>query len=203
MTYTDLYKEFLNEFFKEQPDLSILKKLLDENDIDVNLYRSEYGDTLLNIAADDRRDYDLTKLLLEHGADPEMPLDDENCTVLCNMQFANDGTGYYRIYEESIRIVELLLQYGADPAVVCDNETLFESVTFDLFNEPFDIEYSVIFLTLLIVYGEDKLKDYIDYKKPFNKNIALAYRFFFKDVGDGYHKTGVIYGPSGDVYAEL
>lgn len=201
MTYTDQYKEFLNEFFKEKPDMSILKKLLDENNIDVNLYRSEYGDTLLNIAAEDRRDYDLTKLLLEHGADPEIPLDDENCTVLWNMQYVWED----KKFDESLRITNTLLRYGADPASVCDNETLYWYVHYKVFNEygsP-DYDYIVSFFTLLIVYGAEKLQRCVDYKKPFNKDIALAYRFCFKDVGDGYHKTGVIYGPSEDVYAEL
>lgn len=207
MKTTNTLNQFLKEFNKESPDIRLLSKMLDESGIDVNGYRNEHGETLLNVAADDKRNYELVKLLLEHGADPEIPLDEENCTVLWNMQYANlnnEDNIDTHTYEESVRITELLLQFGANPASVCDNESLYYYIRYKVFNEPeFEHDYIIIFMTLMIVYGEEKLKEYVNYKKPFNKDIALAYRLYFKDVGDGYHKTGVIYGPSSEIYAEL
>lgn len=192
---------FLKEFNKDHPDIELLSKLLDERAIDVNAYRNEYNDTLLEIAADDKRNYALTELLLRSGADPNMSLDEENNTVLWNMQYVwEDGK-----YDESLLITELLLKYGADPGIICDNETLYEYVRYKVFNERDDHDYNyiILFFILLVVYGEENLKGSLNYIKPFNKDIALAYRIYFKDAGDGDHEIGVIYGPDGKTYAEV
>lgn len=192
---------FLKEFYKDHPNIELLSMLLDEHAIDVNTYRDEYNNTLLEIAADDKRNYALTELLLRYGAEPNVSLDEEDNTVLWNMQYIwEDGN-----YDESILITELLLRYGADPAIICDNETLYEYVRYKVFNEygESDYDYIILFFTLLVVYGAENLKDKLDYIKPFNKDIALAYRIYFKDAGDGYHEIGVIYGPDGKTYAEV
>ena len=192
---------FLAGFNKDHPDIELLSKLLDERAIDVNAYRNEYNDTLLEIAADDKRNYALTELLLRYGAEPNVSLDEEDNTVLWNMQYIwEDGT-----YDESLLITELLLKYGADPGIICDNETLYEYVRYKVFYErgESDYDYIILFFTLLVVYGEENLKGKLNYIKPFNKEIALAYRIYFKDAGDGYHEIGVIYGPDGKTYAEV
>lgn len=192
---------FLKEFYKDHPNIELLSMLLDEHAIDVNTYRDEYNNTLLEIAADDKRNYALTELLLRYGAEPNVSLDEEDNTVLWNMQYIwEDGT-----YDESLLITEWLLKYGANPGMICDNETLYEYVRYKVFNERDDHDYNyiILFFILLVVYGEENLKGSLNYIKPFNKDIALAYRIYFKDAGDGYHEIGMIYGPDGKTYAEV
>ena len=94
----------------------IAKKLLDAGaDVNSNSYGAGDGETVLISAVDDNN-YNLTKLLLQNGADP-------------NRQMSSGLTALHSsFYNATVAISKLLLKYGANPYVRggCQNENFID-----------------------------------------------------------------------------
>ena len=153
----------------------------------------------------------MVKLLLEHGADPNMICDDEN--PLWDLQYNDYSDEIYEKEEEKARtsdetrlkIANLLLEYGANPCMIVEDEDLFSYVLYAVFNDDPGhlLDYRSRFFILLIAYGGKN--NYCNPKiiKPFDKSNMLQYEFIHVPVGDGYYLTGEIVDANYEVVAKI
>lgn len=90
----------------------------------------------------DRYFLEIVKLLLEHGADPDIDFNDEY--PLFEMKYAHK-----RNHKIAIEVAKILLDHGADPLKTSwdDTITLYEYVQLD--DDPVDYEYDSFFFDLL------------------------------------------------------
>ena len=153
----------------------------------------------------------MVKLLLEHGADPNMICDYEN--PLWDLQYNDYSDEIYEKREEKARtsdetrlkIANLLLEYGANPCMVVEDEDLFSYVLYAVFNDDpgHFLDYRSRFFILLIAYGGKNNYCNPEIIKPFDKSNMLQYEFIHVPVGDGYHLTGEIVDANYEVVAKI
>ncbi len=137
----------IKDFDKEKADQ--MMKQIDINQEFVTL-RYGYNTTLLDYATT-YANYEMVKLLLKNGADPNLVYDNGTENVLWNLQYSEDDPE-----ENEIRldIVKLLLENGANPHIKVENEDLYHWATAcwqdDMGKQA---EYRSRFIDLLEDYG--------------------------------------------------
>ncbi|KAL8933431.1 MAG: hypothetical protein Q9216_006366 [Gyalolechia sp. 2 TL-2023] len=82
--------------------VSVYEFFLRNEAVDVNFYIPWFGDILSNVARDD--DFEMTRLCLSHGADPNRNLVDEHMSILAAVAGSERG---------SVQIAKLLVDHGA------------------------------------------------------------------------------------------
>ncbi len=105
------------------------------------------------------------------------------------------------------RIAKLFFEHGADPNLLLEGETIYDSVTFSIYNDGCGPSwpYRVEFYKLLVMYGGG---GYVykngahGYGKPeFSEPIDLSrvdeYQVCFRRHEDGYHIEGHLLNPDG------
>jgi ankyrin repeat protein len=97
--------------FVEEEDTSAMKELLIKDNSKIDYQESNFGKSLLNWAAYNSK-VNAAKILLEFGADPNLPdtYDGRSAFIQsCGYSFfSGDG------YDTSTELMELMLQYGGD-----------------------------------------------------------------------------------------
>jgi len=97
-------KGILLEYYVNLGEIDTIRLLLKHNPEYVDIYNTNYfGETPL-FNATETKNYEISKLLLENGADVNAGNFEDNTTSLMNCSFNND-----------IETTKLLLQYNADP----------------------------------------------------------------------------------------
>ncbi|KAL8943250.1 MAG: hypothetical protein Q9211_001045 [Gyalolechia sp. 1 TL-2023] len=81
---------------------SVYEMLLDSHAVDVNFYIPWFGDILANVARDNH--FEMTRLCLSHGADPNRNLVDEHMSILAAVAGSEHG---------SVQMAKLLIDHGA------------------------------------------------------------------------------------------
>ena len=144
--------------------------------------------------------------LLEHGADPN--LYDPNLVNDCalwELQFLEEGQDWRTRYE----ICKLFFGHRADPNIKCDGESLYDDVTFEVYNDlPSNAAWRETLLNLyklLVIYGGGS-KDGA-YGKPdlpgIDPSKADEYEIRFSRHEDGYHLQGFLVDGNGKTVGEL
>ena len=134
------------EFDKEKAE-QIMKQ------IDVNQVfkgsRSSLDTTLLTRAAEEAN-YEMVKLLLSNGADPNLVYDDGTENVLWMLQYSEEDTQENEI---RLNIVKLLLENGADPHLKVEDDDLHDWALAALQDDyGTQFEYRNRFIDLLEAY---------------------------------------------------
>ena len=108
------------DFDKERAS-ELLKKI---TDVDQEFLDSKYKakSTLLDLAAK-WSNYEMVKLLLKNGANPNLVYDNGTENALWNLQYTEEDAEENKI---RLDIVKLLLKYGANPNIIVDGEGLLE-----------------------------------------------------------------------------
>ena len=108
----------IKDFDKERA-----KQLMKQIDVNEEFLDSKYGFkyTLLNHAST-YANYEMVKLLLENGADPNLVYDRGFENVLWNLQYSSDNIEDDKI---QLDIVKLLLENGANPHIKVEGEDLY------------------------------------------------------------------------------
>ena len=137
---------FQREFDKEKAE-QIMKQ------IDVNQVfkgsRSSLDTTLLTRAAEEAN-YEMVKLLLSNGADPNLVYDDGTENVLWMLQYSEEDTQENEI---RLNIVKLLLENGADPHLKVEDDDLHDWALAALQDDyGTQFEYRNRFIDLLEAY---------------------------------------------------
>lgn len=187
-------------------DASSAKALL--SDVDVNArfiantpdMKIAYLTTLLAEAVQ-AGNLDMVKLLLQHGADPNLIPEDE--PILFMLEYPEDEEPSL-CDEQRLAIVELLLQSGADPLVKYESVSILDDACSDVFNTVtgYCCAYMKRFLLLLILYGGTS--DYCNvrfYQSP-DLNNTLQYHMFLIQRNDGF-LYGEIRDDSGNIVAHF
>ena len=176
------------------------------SDIDQTILVGEYGyETTLLGEAVDNNNFGAVQFLLEHGANPNYIGETFDCPF-SDLEFGYDEDNPE---EDHIRyrIAKLFFEHGADPNLLLEGETIFDSVTFSIYNDGGGLSwpYRVEFYKLLVIYGGG---GYVykngahGYGKPeFSEPIDLSrvdeYQVCFRRHEDGYHIEGHLLNPDG------
>ena len=134
--------------FEKEKAVQIMKKI-DVNQEFVTLNHG-YNVTLLDYAAT-FANYEMVKLLLENGADPNLVYDNGTENVLWNLQYAENDP---KENEIRLDIVKLLLEHGANPYIKVENEDLYHwAIACWQDDMGLQAEYRGHFIDLLEDYG--------------------------------------------------
>ncbi len=144
--------------------------------------------------------------LLKHGADPNLYIPELVCDCpLWELQYLDNDQDWKTRYE----ISKLFFQYGANPNIKCDGESLYDSVVFEVYNEPPSDESAwknlLHFYKLLVVFGGGA--DDGEYGKPrltdVNPGKVDEYSIGFIRHEDGYHIIRKLVNGEGKVIGDL
>ena len=192
-------------------DAETLISQIDVNEIILDPIRSWERKTTFLLEASSNSNYKMVKLLLEHGADPNMTCNDEN--PLWDLQYNDYPDEAYEKNEKEARtsdethlkIANILLEYGANPCMVLENEDLFSYVLYAVFNDDPGclLDYRSRFFILLVAYGGKNSCCIPEIIKPFDKSNLLQYEFLHILADDGYHLTGEIVDANYEVVAKI
>jgi len=198
----------------EEFDIAEAEKIISPLDINrIIIVPGLLGETKTTflIEASSNSNLKMVKLLLEHGADPNMICNYEN--PLWDLQYNDYSDDEYEKGEEvtrnsdekRLKIAQLMLEYGADPCMIVEDEDLFSYVLFAVFNDdPGHLrDYRSRFFILLIAYGGKNSYCNPKILKPFDKSNMHQYAFLRVPVGDGYHLTGEIVDENHEVVAKV
>ncbi|MBR6209510.1 MAG: ankyrin repeat domain-containing protein [Oscillospiraceae bacterium] len=176
------------------------------SDIDQTILVGEYGykRTLLGEAVDNNN-LGAVQFLLEHGANPNYISEDFDCP-LSDLEFGYDED----IPEEDhtrYEIAKKFFEYGADPNLLLEGETIFDSVTYSIYNHGGGPSwpYRVEFYKLLVIYGggghiyENGAQGYgkPEFSEPIDFSRIDEYQVCFRKHEDGYHIEGHLLNPAG------
>lgn len=157
-----------------------------------------YETTFLNEAVC-YSNYEMVKLLLEHGADPNQFIDDGY--VLWELHFIGDDAAEGEI---RLKIAELLLINGANPNIIVDQETLYEYLMFELCNQSHNddcFDYLRRFTILVVAYGAGSKSAWI--LRDIAKDRLEDYLLVLYECKDGYHLSPQIVDENGQTVAIL
>ncbi len=189
------------------PDLPLAKELLNSGIALNTLFEPpkmyadyEYSPTTYLAEAAAYGNYELAKLLIAYGADPNLRIGTE--PILWGLQ-------YYEYYHPErnkgrLQAAELLLQSGVSPIVEWENETLFDYICFKIFNDDTDAEefnYLSDFFLLLIIYGGKTAYCSPQIYIPFDKNNLQQYRFRIQENKTANTLYGEIFDNKGNIIA--
>ena len=165
--------------------------------------KNGYKTTLLAEAVDSNN-LDAVQLLLEHGADPNYVSPDYDC-AFWELQYSweeDDADEDRTRYE----IAKLFLSHGADPNLLLEGETIFDYVTYKVYNEigDWDWHYLVSFYKLLVLYGGGG-HGYgtPEISEPVDLSRVDEYQIRFRQHEDGYHIEGYLLNPDGKIIGQL
>lgn len=183
------------------PDVKTAKVLL-EKGVSPNLISdTEYGTSLLfDVSGEyypDRVEHlpylneglEVMKLLIQHGA---KTIDKWGEPIIFEIDWFPDVPCVYEF-------IKFLLETVSTPFDVWDSpETIYDSVCYDVFNEPdYDFELNKKFLQILVAYGGSHEKGYV--RPEVEEEIDLRqladlekYTIEFELCEDGYHMHGFI-----------
>ena len=172
------------------------------DDPDQIIFDSDGTDTTLLSKAVDNNNLDAVQLLLEHGADPNYVSPDYDCPFL-DLQDSWEDESEDRIRYE---IAKLFLSHRADPNLLLEGETIFDYVTYKVYNEigELDWPYLVSFYKLLVLYGGGG-HGYgtPGISEPIDLSRADEYQIRFRREEDGYHISGFLLNPDGKIIGQL
>lgn len=136
--------------------------------------------------------------LLEHGSDPNYISEDCD-SPLFDLQY---GPYNEPPEEDEIRykIAKLFFEHGADPNLLVEGETIYDQVTFDIFNEPdlLNWDYSIKFYKLLVLYGGGgHTYGKPEFSEPIDFSRVDDYQIRLQQHEDGYHVEGHLLNPDG------
>ena len=105
--------------------------------------------------------------------------------------------------QQRLEIVRLFFEFGADPDILYEDETLYDHVLWEVFNDsmtPHDWEYIKKFFIFLIAYGGGKEPSC--YKcpnliEPIDRTRIYEYDFVLVRYEDGWHLEGHVIAPDG------
>lgn len=163
--------------------------------------KNGYKTTLLAEAVDSNN-LDAVQLLLEHGADPNYVSPDYDC-AFWELQYGLEDEDEDRTRYE---IAKLFLSHRADPNLLLEGETIFDYVTYKVYNEigELDWPYLVSFYKLLVLYGGGG-HGYgtPGISEPIDLSRADDYQIRFCREEDGYHISGFLLNPDGKIIGQL
>ena len=109
-------------------DKNTAEKLLAQIDVNQEFVSARHSWLTTNLleCAIIYANYEMVKLLLEKGADPNMVYNNGTENVLWDLQYAEEDT---KENEIRLNIVKLLLENGANPHIVVENEDLYHWAT--------------------------------------------------------------------------
>ena len=150
----------------------------------------------------DNNNLEAVRFLLERGADPNYISKDFDCPFM-DLQFGWDDEE-----EDKTRyqIARLFLSYGADPNLMVEGETVFDSVTYSVYNDPDwnDWRYLISFYKLLVLFGGGgRVYEKPFFSEPLDLSRADEYQIRFRFHEDGYHIFGFLLNPDGKIIAQL
>ena len=156
-----------------------------------------YSTTYLGVACDENN-YDAVALLFQYGADPNTSIPELIPNwPLWNLQFFAEEPSDDKI---RLKIAKLFFENGADPSLCCEGEFLYDSVVYEVYNEPGGRlwEYFIEFYKLLLAYGAVG-QEYgpPSLAEPIDKNRIEEYDIVFRKCEDGYHIEGHLISPEG------
>jgi hypothetical protein len=179
---------------------ALIKQLPDINDPieDENGYSKTYLCEAVNSL-----NYDAVDLLLEYGANPNYNNSDvmDDCPLieLCGYRGKDNVPIQYRI-------AKLLLQRGADPNFFLEDETVFDFVQYEFFEQdnyggnPFINDY----MKLLIAYGGGYPYNSLPkIYKPIDKERIDDYIVQIIRDDRGFFKEAYLLSPNGEIAALL
>lgn len=153
-------------------------------------------DTTLLIEAVDSCNPDAVRFLFEHGADPNYINEDYDCP-LSDLQFGYDDP---EDDQDRYKTAKLFLEYGADPNLMVEGETVFDAVTYSVYDDfgELDFPYLVEFYKLLVLYGGGGFGyEKPELSEPVDLNRADEYKVRFRFLEDGHHIEGHLLDPDG------
>lgn len=195
----ELLTIFENNCFDKQAAERILAGIqdVDQPILDLHGYSTTYlyeAQNNNNVAA--------VRFLLEHGADPNLYLPE----LACDCAFHNLHLPWTELAKDLARrleIAKLFLAYVADPNLLYEDETLYDEVQREVFNDSFllhDREYINQFFKLLIAYGGGGGNSHYakpDLTEPIDRSRIDEYTFELFLCEDRYHLEGHLFNPEG------
>jgi len=187
----DFDKAYALELIKSIPNLN--QPILDEAGHSTTyLYEAQAQNSL-----------EAVRLLLKNGADPNFY--DPRLSCDCPLWDLQYEAAEEQDNEARYAIAKLFFEHGADPNIECDGETLFDFVTFRVYNEDHgNRKYLRSFYKLLILYGgggkeypKPKFAEPVDLTKIDEYSVQLYL------CEDGYHVQGHLADPEGRLIGDL
>lgn len=152
---------------------------------------------------------DAVRLLLQKGADPNYcNLDLISDCALWDLQYADPETFGAGAYETKYEIAKLFFAFGANPNLLVEGETLFDFITFEVYNGDScgrELRFLIDLYKLLILYGggsdsgypKPELAEDIDMRRIDDYSVKLL------PCDDGYHIMGFLLSPEGKEIGQL
>ena len=145
---------------------------------------------------------DAVRLLLQMGADPNYcNLNLISSCALWDLQYADPETYGAGAYKAKYEIAKLFFAFGANPNISVEGETLFDFITFKVYDGDYhgqELRFLVDLYKLLIIYGgggscypKPELTEAIDMGRIDDYTVELLL------CDDGYHITGYLLNPEG------
>lgn len=147
----------------------------------------------------ENNDLESIQFLLENGVDPNAcNPDSADFCPLWDLQYPPDDESDC---ETRYEIAKLFFKYGADPNIEWDGETLFDFVTYEIYNhvgQTWEFGYLCRFYKLLVLYGGGG-HGYgkPEFSEPIIHERADEYSIAFEICEDGYHIRGHLLNPEG------
>lgn len=140
------------------------------------------------------------RFLFERGADPNYVSENSLHYPFGDLQF---GPYNEPPEENEIRyqIAKLFLEHGANPNLLVEGETIYDQVTYEIYNEPglLNWDYSIRFYKLLVLYGGGgRVYGKPEFSEPIDLNRADEYQVCLYRCEDGYHIEGHLLNPDGE-----
>lgn len=155
-----------------------------------------YPTTYLSVATEENNIF-AVKFLFEHGSNPNLVFGEDNDSPLWDLVRPEDDKDDI---QERMAVAKLYFQYGADPNLMTDGETVYDYVTFNIFEHMGDRDWDYLlgFYKILIAYGGGG----VEYPKPnltepIDKDRIDDYDIRFHLAEDGYHIIGYVITPDG------
>lgn len=190
---------FKSKYFDYAVAQEIITEILNLNDpiLDLNGYSTTYL-----YEAEENNNIEAVRFLLKNGADPNLyiPKLISDCP-LYDLHFL-----WEEMQEEEqqrLEIVRLFFEFGANPDILYEEETLYDHVLWEVFNDsitPHDWNYIKKFFIFLVAYGGGKEPSRYglpNLTEPIDKNRIYEYDFRLVPCEDGYHLDGHIIAPDG------
>lgn len=202
-TYCQGNPELLKMFKSKGFDCAIAKDIiadipdLNRPILDLNGYSTTYL-----FEAEAYNNIEAVRFLLENGADPNLNIPDlVNDCPLHDLHFLWEEMQDEK--QQRLEIVRLFFEFGADPDILYEDETLYDHVLWEVFNDsmtPHDWDYIKKFFIFLIAYGGGKEPSC--YKcpnliEPIDRTRIYEYDFVLVRCEDGYHLEGHVIAPDG------
>lgn len=189
----------------EQPDMERAKELICSGQIDLSAPATPNSIDCFLTQAIGKNNYELAKLLLENGADPNAEAEGYG-EALAMTSWSVDLLDEKANEAELLKILQLLLEKGADPNGLKGDEAEWDMLIFDVFNDfpPVNVyHYMTRALIAFVAYGAST--DYCSPEviKALDKNNLEQYRFYMSRHKDGYHLCGVIEDSAGEIVAYI